>query len=338
MSSPPVPASPSDAGSSDGPDVEELQKQIRELTKIRNERQAELLSLRSTHTLKHALDTASSQTIKTSVPNPDGSEDPLQIEDTNLNTILLKQAADLTADKEAWDQEALYRMAGLTSFEVQDPAPNGGKLQGIRIEVMADGKFGTPYYIFLKPYDTTPKPTPSEPFPEKTSSSTHVTIHRHTIPSYFLGSLNSLAEKLLPAPPRLQNLDRLVRDMRRILILHYLRADHLAQVKAKVTENLPQNHPTPSEIPPIYISEFTVDPEARLAEVEWLDSQSFGVKRLGWIALNEEGGAEGIIVKQDGKRVLPMELKIKGNWVRGEADKMSWIDGLFDRLEWAIDT
>ncbi|KAF3903336.1 hypothetical protein AA313_de0205827 [Arthrobotrys entomopaga] len=318
-------------------DIDELQKQVNELTKIRNAQQEKLLSFRSTQTLRQVLE--SSQTIKTSISDSNSNSDSnaFEIEDENLNSILLKRAADITADKHQWSQESLYRMAGLTSFQVQDPSPNGALLTGVRIEVMADGKFGTPYYLFLKPYDdtTTPKSLPSAaPLPDKFTLPSHLTLHRHTIPAYFLQTLNALAEKHLPPPPRPQNLDRLVRDMRRILLLHYLRTTHLNHIKAQVIQHLPQNHPNPTEIPEIYISEFTFDPEARLIELEWLDTVQFGVKRLGWVAVTEEGGVEGVIVKQDGKRVLEMEMKIKGDWVRGEADSMDWIDGLFERCEW----
>ncbi|KAF3930191.1 hypothetical protein ABW20_dc0101453 [Dactylellina cionopaga] len=336
MSSP-LPPSGSPSITSEIPDIEELQKQIRELSKIRNERQAELLSVRSTRTLQEALESTTPETVKTSIPDSENSTAALEIEDTNLNEILLKQTADLAADKQEWVQESLYRMAGLTTFEVQDPAPNGGKLTGVRIEVMADGKFGTPYYLFFKPYDTTPKPTSSDPFPSQTTSSTHVTLHRHTVPAYFLQPLTTLTEKYLLPPPRPQNLDRLVRDVRRILFLHYLRTTHLSHIATKVKQTLPQTHPNPSEAPPVYIAKFIVDPEARLVEVEWLETQKFGPKRLGWVALTEEGGIEGVIVKQDGQRVLSMEMQIKGDWVRGEADNMDWIDGLFERLEWTGD-
>ncbi|KAF3941350.1 hypothetical protein ABW19_dt0204167 [Dactylella cylindrospora] len=336
MSSPsPGPSGPLQ-NNSDTTDVEELQKQIRELTKIRNERQAELLSLRSTHTLKEILESASNQTLRTSIPNSGSGDSALEIEDANLNEILLKQASDLATDRQEWLEESMYRMAGLTSFTVQDPAPGGGELTGVRIEVMADGKFGTPYYLFLKPYDTTPKPTATDPFPAPSTSPTHLTLHRHTIPAYFLQSLTSLCEKHLPPPPTLQNANRLIRDVRRIVVLHHLRLSHLSKIKEKVTQNLPGNHPTPSEVPQVYISEFTIDPEARLVEVEWLDGKNFGTKRLGWIALTEEGGAEGVVVKKDGQRVMAMERQIRGDWVRGGSDGMHWIDGLFGRLEWTV--
>jgi len=113
---------------------------VRDLTKIRNERQAELLSLRSTQTLKETLESTSSQTLRTTIPNADLTSADLEIEDANLNDVLLKKTSELAADKQEWIEESLYRMAGLTTFSVQDPAPGGGNLTGIRIEVMADGK------------------------------------------------------------------------------------------------------------------------------------------------------------------------------------------------------
>ncbi|KAK6353314.1 hypothetical protein TWF696_005284 [Orbilia brochopaga] len=319
---------------------------VRELTQTRNARQAELLSLRSTTTLKDIL----AQNTTTSSTTGDT---PL-VDDADLNDILLAQSAALTADKQAWTQESLYRMSGLTAFTVRDPAPNGGELTGVRIEVMADGKFGTPFYLFLKPIPGTVttdedvaggkegkakeggKPEIDGIIPP------HVTIHRHTIPAYFQSSLAALADKYLPPPPRPQNVDTLVRSLRRILFLHHLRATALSHVRDKVQQSLPSDT---SDATGIYVSEFTVDPEARLVEIEWRDAADSanssinngddGAKRLGWIALTEDGGIEGVVIKHNGRRNVPMEMQIKGpNWVRGGADSMDWIEQLYDRLKW----
>ncbi|KAK6522009.1 hypothetical protein TWF281_002580 [Arthrobotrys megalospora] len=334
MSSPSISPEPADM-----PDIDDLQQQIHDLTKLRNSHQAELLSLRSTKTLKDHLSSSSSTPLKTTI------SPSLEISDKNLNDILLKRSAELTKDQQEWTQEALYRMTGLTKFSITDPSlkPNGTgtnttELTGIRVEVMADGKFGTPYYLFLKPYDVTPKPTPEDPSPTESASETHLTLHRHTIPAYFIQNLNTLAEKYLPPPPRMQNLDRFARDVRHFLVLHHLRKSRLIRIKDQVTQNLPESHPTPEDVPDIYVSEFTVDPEARLVEVEWRDIDNMDSKRLGWIALTQEGGIEGLIVKENGQRILHMEMQIKGDWVRGGADSMDWVTGLFERLQWTDST
>ncbi|KAK6341848.1 hypothetical protein TWF730_001335 [Orbilia blumenaviensis] len=344
MASPSISPLPADF---DEPDLDQLLQQIRDLTKLRNSHQAALLALRSTKSLKDHL-SATSSSIKTSITPS------LQISDKDLNDILLTRSAELSADKQQWTQEALYRMAGLTKFTVIDPSyssssvdtisdadadadadtdaestPNAHELTGIRIEVMADGKFGTPYYLFLKPYDMTSKPTDSDPIPTPKFSKTHQTLHRHTIPAYFINDLMTLAEKYLPPPPRLQNLDRFVRDVRQFLVLHYLRRARLLHVKEEVTEQ------DVGSVDTVYISGFNIDPEARLVEIEWQDPHGPAVNRLGWIALTQEGGIEGLIVKEDGQRILHMEMQIKGNWVRGSTDSMDWIEGLFKRLQWS---
>ncbi|RVD90077.1 uncharacterized protein DFL_001057 [Arthrobotrys flagrans] len=316
----------------DEPGIEELQQQIHTLTKLRASHQASLLSLRSTKSLKdHLSSSSSSSQTKISI------SPSLHISDKNLNDILLTRSAEITTDRQEWTREALYRMSGLTKFSVTDPSFPDQNLTGIRIEVMADGKFGTPYYLFLKPYDDTPKPTPDDPSPAEVPSDTHLQLHRHTVPAFFVQSLNILAEKYLPPPPRMQNLDRFVRDARHFLVLHYLRRSRLARIKDEVTQNLPDSGSDTAPISDIYVSEFTIDPEARLVEVRWLDTNvHITTKRQAWIALTEEGGIEGLIVKEDNRRILHMEMQIKGtDWVRGATDSMDWIPGLFQRLKWS---
>ncbi|KAF3203257.1 hypothetical protein TWF192_005888 [Orbilia oligospora] len=354
MSSPPP--LPHKFNLSEEPDLPELQQQIHDLTQLRNSYQASLLSLRSTKTLKDHLSSSLSSfpsTTPSSQTNPPISISPsLQISDKNLNDILLARSAELSADHQEWTQEALYRMAGLTKFSVTDPSASSpspfNNITGIRIEVMADGKFGTPYYLFLKPHDDTPKPTPENPSPTESPSETHLILHRHTIPAYFIQPLNDLAEKYLPPPPRIQNLDRFVRDVRHFLVLHYLRRASLSHIKNEVYQNLPQpdlddnnndndnDNGNNDNIPNIYVSEFIIDPEARLVEIHWLQTHNPSTKRLAYIALTEEGGIEGLVVKEDNQRILHMEMQIKGpNWLRGATDSMDWIPGLFQRLQWS---
>ncbi|KAK6330997.1 hypothetical protein TWF718_003191 [Orbilia javanica] len=316
------------------PSFEELQNQIRTLTNLRNTHQATLLSLRSTKSLKDHISTVSASSSQTKTP----ISSSLQISDKNLNDILLTRSAELSKDHQEWTQEALSRMTGLSKFTVTDPS-SSRDLTGIRIEVMADGKFGTPYYLFLKPYDETPKPTPEDPSPEEVPSTTHLILHRHTIPAYFIQPLNVLAEKHLPPPPQMQNLDRFVRDVRHFLVLHYLRRSRLTHIKDEVTQNLPDlnSDSDDAHTPNIYVSEFLMDPEARLVEIHWLDINDIhsSIKRQAWIALTEKGGIEGLIVKEDNQRILHMEMQIKGDdWVRGTTDSMDWTSGLFKRLRW----
>ncbi|KAF3921719.1 hypothetical protein ABW21_db0206649 [Orbilia brochopaga] len=349
MSSPSPPPPPRTAESDDG-DLDALATQIRELTQTRNARQAELLSLRSTTTLKDILERS-----------PAAASNAPYIDDADLNDILLAQTAAIAGEKQSWMQESLYRLSGLTAFVVRDPAPNGGKLTGVRIEVMADGKFGTPFYLFLKPMPGVPDnfAPESTSLTEEASSKEagkrekandgddkkgiippYVMIHRHTVPAYFAPSLAALEDKYLPPPPRPQNPESLVRALRRILFLHHLRATALNHVSEKIQQSLPSDT---SDATGVFVSDFLVDPEARLIEIEWEDAadsttdinDNDATRRLGWIALTEDGGIESVVIKYNGRRIVPMEMQIKGpDWVRGGADSMDWIEHLFDRLKW----
>ncbi|KAH9905288.1 cenp-O kinetochore centromere component [Xylariomycetidae sp. FL2044] len=87
-------------------------------------------------------------------------------------------------------QQCLYRTcAPVTSFRVRDPDPravDGGRVLGLRFEVMARARFVRPYFVLLnRPYPDSPR---------------HLRVHRHTVPPCI--PLSGLAARHLPPPRR----------------------------------------------------------------------------------------------------------------------------------------
>ncbi|KAH8882689.1 hypothetical protein GQ53DRAFT_811959 [Thozetella sp. PMI_491] len=85
-------------------------------------------------------------------------------------------------------EENAYRMlAGITAFSVRDPDPyalDSGHLLGVRIDVCSNGRFKTPYFIFML-----------RAWPKRR---TWVKLAWHTVPPGV--AVEALAERYLPAP------------------------------------------------------------------------------------------------------------------------------------------
>lgn len=116
--------------------------------------------------------------------------------------------------------------------------------------------------------------------------------------------------------------------------MHYERQGALQRIKGLVDVNISdvENGKVGEGI---YVSSFVIDPEARLVEIGWKNTRGTGASlKKGWLAIAEEGGMEGVIVKEAGQRVMTMERQIKGNWLRGGCGTIEWIEGLYGRLKW----
>ena len=136
---------------------------VENLTKIRNDRLAQLLKEKSTKTLYQVVTASSAPPPPPPPPHKHhqkGIADLIPHDDDNISKILLSQSAALADENERWNMESLYRMAGVTTFTVQDPSAGNEKLMGIRIEMFIDGSlFFSPVPIIIV-YSITSQPFP----------------------------------------------------------------------------------------------------------------------------------------------------------------------------------
>lgn len=151
---------------------------------------------------------------------------------TNSNSPTSSAATALTVveKQQKHNLENLHRTcAGVTAFRVKDPDPyavDNGKILGVRIEVSVKGRFAAPYYLLLN---------------RPSMESDNLRIHKHTVPPCV--PLPALAARFLPQTPasddeesakqgRIQDLHRLVRELRQELVSHHLRLDVITKLRA----------------------------------------------------------------------------------------------------------
>ncbi|MCJ1285393.1 hypothetical protein MMC26_004733 [Xylographa opegraphella] len=237
-------------------EILQLRQQIQNLTNHRAALTAALLSSPSSQTL---LARAKAQPS----PSPQAS-------------VLEKR----TKEQRRQNVQNSYRMcAGATMFEGRDPDPNAvveGRIVGVRIEVFnrRTRTFRPPYYLLLN------RPHSGSPF---------LRLHRHTIPPCI--PLQRLVAKYLPslAPDNgessgLQNIARLVRDLRQELISYHLRQEAvMALGEPKAPGADAEQHNGVKEVK-------AVDAENRDIRIEWEDGT------VGRIAVDNSGNLEKVVV------------------------------------------
>ena len=196
-------------------------------------------------------------------------------------TKLLSQAER----QEAHIQQCYYRIcAPVTTFKVRDPDPNavdGGHVLGLRFEVMLRGQFLKPYYVMLnRPY----------------ANSTHLRIHRHTLPPAV--PLAGLSARHLP-PPRpdadsstpKQDLDRFARTLRREIVRYHNRMGASADLRRDLGLHLAKEDDDlgPSDIIDVGIA----DIEAKQITLTWADERS------GRLLMDDDGRVVKLVVCGD---------------------------------------
>ena len=208
-------------------------------------------------------------------------------------------------------------------FEGRDPDPNAvdeGRIVGVRIEVFnrracltfpdsffssvlvqdfADVSrlyagtrtFRPPYYLLLN---------------RPRSASPSLSIHRHTIPQCI--PLQCLASKYLPLsapsdeePPKIQNLARLVQELRRELVSYHLRQDAIEKLGERTTDGISSGQRNGvKEVE-------AVDAENRDFRVVWEDGT------VARIVVGNGGGVEKVVILDEEKnRKREMERKMLG--------------------------
>ncbi|KAM0333573.1 hypothetical protein ACHAQA_002238 [Verticillium albo-atrum] len=209
------------------------------------------------------------------------------LEDADAEPLLALREQLLTRSnaQAAHDQQSLYRMgAAVTTFKMRDPDPNavdGGKVLGIRFEIMSKSRFLRPYYVLLnRPY----------------ADSRHLRIHRHTVPPSI--PLPGLAARHLPSPKpadaeaqTTQDLSRFVRTLRREIVRYHNRAAVIGDLGRAATLLRGDDSATPDEDRSTALVDVrAADAQAKQAELGWADG------RTGRLVMNDDGQLEKLVV------------------------------------------
>ncbi|RYP22718.1 hypothetical protein DL765_001568 [Monosporascus sp. GIB2] len=231
--------------------------------------------------------------------------------------------ARLAADQKAHGQQCLYRAcASVTTFRVRDPDPcavDGGRVLGVRFEVMSRTRFARPYYVMLnRPYPNSPR---------------HLRVHRHTVPACV--PLSGLAARHLPPPPgpaspdaeadrdeetprKRQDLPRFVRALRRELVRYHNRVAVVGDLRKAVgldgskrrRESAETETDQSAAIPVVDVS--AADAEAKQIRIEWADGRS------GRLVMDDDGRIVRMVVQGADGRDRETARQFLGGAVRIE--------------------
>ncbi|PKS09475.1 hypothetical protein jhhlp_004091 [Lomentospora prolificans] len=201
----------------------------------------------------------------------------------NSQSTAHEQLEKLCQIHQARDQQCLYRIcAGVTAFKVKDPDPNavdGGKVLGLRFEVMSKGQFIHPYFVMLnRPW------LPDSDF---------LNVHRHTVPPYI--PLPGLAGRHLPPPPEKgsqdlppkQDLAHFARCLRKEIVGYHNRVGSIADLRRDI--GVTGNEDTDDEEKWL-IDVSAVDPEAKQIKLEWANG------RTGRVVIDADGFVKQLII------------------------------------------
>ncbi|KAF8473294.1 hypothetical protein BDZ91DRAFT_714349 [Kalaharituber pfeilii] len=317
---------------------------VRALESQKAQLAAQITSLRSVSTMSRfnnnststSTPTSNSKTTTSTAPPRSSSSSAETSASTSLDSpshpldaALLAASVTRTQSLAATQLENGYRMAGITTFFVKDPAPGGEKLVGIRIESFAKSKFLAPYYLLL-----TLRPIRSNKSDRSSSTTTapvesYYALHRATIPPFL--NLSSLAQRYLPpnVPTSKQQLERLVRELRRRIAAFNRRGEALEKIQFRVQKRNLGDDTTGSAEPEERegglglgkMRRISWDEARENVEVEWGTLEG-GRKVIATIRLAEDGSVERSIVMEyvgdgEGKgaqrmRRVERRLKVEG--------------------------
>jgi central kinetochore subunit Mal2/MCM21 len=203
-------------------------------------------------------------------------------------------------------QQCLYRAcATITAFKIQDPDPNavdGGKILGLRFEIMSKAKFVRPYHVMLnRPY----------------ANRRYLRVHRHTVPQSI--PLSGLAARHLPPPtaknddddaPKRQDLSHFAHALRRELVRYHNRAAVIGDLKKAA--GLGSKKALGQEPETAIIDISAADAEAKQVSMQWRDGRS------GRLIMNDDGEIVKMVVQGDNGQDRETVRQFLGGAVRVE--------------------
>ncbi|KAL1887513.1 hypothetical protein Sste5346_010174 [Sporothrix stenoceras] len=197
-------------------------------------------------------------------------------------------------------QQSLYRAgASVTAFRVRDPDPNavdGGRVLGLRFDVMMGAQFLRPYYVLLNRDTERLRPGGRS----QTAAEAPLRVHRHTVPpSVPLGGLATRylgATQYAPSGPKSPDLYGFARATRRALVRYHNRlaviGDLRKSVQQKATKAAAEAASSGMEIDAItFLADVSgADAEAKQIRFDWADG------RTGRLVLDDDGDIQKMVV------------------------------------------
>ena len=230
------------------------------------------------------------------------SKDPLRDAATKKKLLKLCDAHD------AHKQQSLYRAgASVTAFRVRDPDPNavdGGRVLGLRFDVMMGAQFLRPYYVLLNRDGARTRVgarSNAQPL-SNTNDETDgpLRVHRHTVPPAIpLGGLAKRhlgATQYAPSGPMSPDLYAFARATRRALVRYHNRLAVIGDLRQGVQQTASRAAAEAAR------NGVELDPSSLLASVSGADAEAKQIRfdwadgRTGRLVLNDDGDIENMVV------------------------------------------
>lgn len=224
-------------------------------------------------------------------------------DDARHDATTRKKLLKLCDAHDAHKQQSLYRAgASVTAFRVRDPDPNavdGGRVLGLRFDVMMGAQFLRPYYILLN-RDDSRRSRSGARNQTNADEEAPLRVHRHTVPpSVPLGGLATRylgATQYAPSGPKSPDLYGFARATRRALVRYHNRlaviSDLRKSVQQKVTKAAEDAASTGTEIDArtLLADVSGADAEAKQIRFDWADG------RTGRLVLDDDGDIQKMVV------------------------------------------
>ncbi|KAI2470089.1 Cenp-O kinetochore centromere component-domain-containing protein [Annulohypoxylon bovei var. microspora] len=240
----------------------------------------------------------------------DSTQRPKPAQKTTTPTPRSQELLAKAGEHDARKQQCLYRTcASITTFKVCDPDPraaDGGRVLGLRLEIMYKARFLRPYYVLLnRPH---------------AAGSRALRVHRHTVPPCV--PLAALAARHLPPPPaarderdapKKQDLAAFARALRRELVRYHNRTAAIGDLRSSAgleRKTGERERAREGEVPIVDIS--AADAQAKQIRVEWGDGRS------GRLVIGDDGDIVKMVAQGENGQDRDAVRQLLGKSVRVE--------------------
>lgn len=245
-----------------------------------------------------------------------GSTRRLLGEDARRDAATKQKLLKLCDAHDAHKQQSIYRAgASVTAFRVRDPDPNavdGGRVLGLRFDIMMGAQFLRPYYVLLnRDSDRAGRgalsraqaggSTADADTGTDTNADGPLRVHRHTVPpSVPLGGLATRhlgATQYAPSGPKSPDLYAFARAVRRALVRYHNRLAVIGDLRRSVQKNASAAVAEAAgsgggqiDTSNLLADVSGADAEAKQVRFDWADG------RTGRLVLDDDGDIQKMVV------------------------------------------
>lgn len=223
-------------------------------------------------------------------------------EDPRRDAATRKKLLKLCDAHDSHKQQSLYRAcASVTAFRVRDPDPNavdGGRVLGLRFDVMMGAQFLRPYYVLLSRNNDRIRPGARSR--AHANAEAPLRVHRHTVPPSVplsgLATRHLGATQYAPSGRKSPDLYGFARATRRALVRYHNRLAVISDLRKSVQQTASKAAADAAS------SGVEIDASTLLADVSGADAEAKQIRfdwadgRTGRLALDDDGDVQKMVV------------------------------------------